>query len=138
MTGLLVRPHPDLNVAIERREKRHQPVDGIFPEAAFEHARDFRLGDAHALAGRRLCQLAFLHEPVNLDHDLRLEEMRLGVGQPDVGEDVAASDFEFDLAGHDFQPKHRAEYECRLIFCSDEVYPVVTEQIIDLPASSMA
>src|SRR5438067_1749238 len=77
MPRFLVRAHSDLDVAIESGEKGHQPVDRVFAEIAPEHARDFRLGDPHALAGRGLSELALSREPVNLRHDLSLEEMRL-------------------------------------------------------------
>ena len=98
LASFLVRPHDDIDVAIKAGEKSHEPIDRVFPEIALEHPGDLRLADAHELAGGGLGQLALMGQPVNLRHDLSLEEVRLRVGQAEIGEDIAAPGVHLNLA----------------------------------------
>jgi len=97
-----VRFDDDLNVAIEVGEKPHQPLDGIFSKAPFEHPRHFWLGYAHELTGPSLGELAFAGQPINFRDDLSLQEMRIGIRQTKIGKNIAACHLNFDLGSHHF------------------------------------
>ena len=50
-----------------------------------------RLLDAEQVSGLRLRQPALPDDPVDLQRELRLEELLLGIGQAEVGKQVAAA-----------------------------------------------
>src|SRR5580704_17565788 len=82
----------DLNVLIERRKHPHQPRDRVAAVMASQNLRQVGLLDAEQLGRGDLRELARLDEAGELDHQRRLEPMLLGVGEPQIGKDVAAAD----------------------------------------------
>jgi hypothetical protein len=76
-----------------RSKESVEPLDGVFVELAFEHARDLGLANAHELPRFRLRELSLIGEPIDFRHDLSFQEMRLRIRQSEVGENITAAPF---------------------------------------------
>jgi hypothetical protein len=98
--GPLARTNHDLDIAVECSEEPHQPFDRIFAEMAPEHAGYLRLGSSNEFAHGGLRQFPHVGQPVDFRHDLRLEEMGLGIRQSEICENVAAADFHSNFTCH--------------------------------------
>jgi len=90
--GFLAGLHHDFHVLIECRQYPHQPAHRISSEMTAHEVGEVRLLDADKFRGRALGELALLDEPAELDHQRGLELMLFGIGEPDVGKNVAAAD----------------------------------------------
>ena len=92
----------DLNIAVECSKKSHEPVNGIFTESPFEHARYLGLTNAHKFSGLGLRKFALIGETIYLRHDLCLEEMRFCIRPSQIGEDILAASYDIDFSDHGF------------------------------------
>jgi len=84
-----VRPGDDFDILIEGGEHAHQPRHRKSLVMAAENIRQVGLLDTHELGCCGLCQLARLDETAELHHQCGLELVFLGIGEAEVGEDVA-------------------------------------------------
>ncbi len=80
----------DLDVLPEGGEKVHEALDGKRAGAVAHQGRYVRLLDAENLAGFDLLEAAFLDEAVNLERKPGFQEFLFGMGETEVGKDVAA------------------------------------------------
>jgi hypothetical protein len=90
------RLHRDLNVLAERGQKLDQPPDREIPGAVAHQCRDVRLLDAEELARLRLGQPARLDDLVDLQREPCLQKLLFGIGQAEVGENIAGAFFHSD------------------------------------------
>jgi hypothetical protein len=84
-------PHGNFNVLPQRREKFHQASDGEITGTVSHQQGNPRLLHAEDLGDLDLFQAATLENRIDLQRELRLEQLLLGIGEPQVGEYVAAS-----------------------------------------------
>lgn len=61
---------------------------------SFEQAGDVGLTDAYGFGGGGLSQAALGHHVLDPCYQLRLEQVAVGIGIAQVGEDVAAAQFD--------------------------------------------
>src|ERR1700722_3046259 len=97
LTPTAVRLHDNLHVLIQRHQKPQQAFDGELAEVAAQHFRDIGLADSEQIGRFHLLESAFLQDRVNLEYELRLDQVLFGVGHADILEYVAA-------AGHERSP----------------------------------
>src|ERR1700728_2327484 len=94
-TPTAVRLYDNLNVLIERNEETQQALYGKLPELPAQHLGDIGLPDAEKLGGLDLFEAALLQEGVDLEDQLRLDQMLRGIWYAKILEHVPASDFVF-------------------------------------------
>jgi hypothetical protein len=90
---VLVGLYDDVHVVIEGDREAQQALDGELAEVAAQHLGDIGLADSEQGSGLDLFQATLFHDPIDLENQLGLDEMFLGIGQAKVFERVAASDF---------------------------------------------
>jgi len=83
-----VRFYDDFNILVERHEEAQKALDGKLPELTAEHLGDIGLFDAEQTGGRRLCQAACFHDGLDLEHQLRLDQVFFPVRHTDLLEDL--------------------------------------------------
>jgi hypothetical protein len=81
-------PNDDVDLAAEGGEEAHQPLDREVAEMPPQHAGHVGLADAHELGGMRLGQGAGADPVMDAAHELGLEQVGVGVGVAEVGEQV--------------------------------------------------
>src|SRR2546425_1137304 len=81
----------DLHVLAESGEKVHEALGGKGAGPIAHQGRDMRLLNAENLAGIGLLEAPFFDEAVNLKREPRFQELLLGMGQTEVGKNVAAA-----------------------------------------------
>src|ERR1051326_7865233 len=96
-----MRLNDDFDILIQRDQEPKQALDRELPEVAAQHFGDVGLRDAEHFTSLNLFQAPLLHDAVDLEHELRLDQVLLGVGHADVLEHVTAADF-ISLFTHDF------------------------------------
>jgi CHASE1-domain containing sensor protein len=79
-----MRRHHDLDVLAERHQEAHEPLDGKLPEIAAQHFGNVRLPDAEKFRRFDLFQAALLHQSVDPEDKLGLDQMLLGLGKADI------------------------------------------------------
>jgi hypothetical protein len=94
-----VRLYDDFHVMIEGHKETHQALDGKLAELTAQHLADVGLFDSEGLGGLGLFHVAALHDGVDLEDELGLNQMFFGIGDAEVFKDVSASDF-VSLLGH--------------------------------------
>ncbi len=95
-----MRPENDFDILPQGHKKAQQPLNRKLPEIAAQHPGDIRLLHAEKLSGCNLLQSPLLHQPVDLQNQLGLELMLLGIGKADIGKIIAAAGFMLDGFGH--------------------------------------
>jgi len=95
-----VRPDDDLDIMIESDQEPQKPFDRELPELAPKHLRDVRLRDTEQFPGLDLFQTTLPHDGIDLVHELRLDQVLLGIRHAQVLEDVPAPNLSFPLT-HD-------------------------------------
>ena len=83
----------DLDVVTKPVQAVHQLALGKVGEIAFEHRRHLRLCDSHAPGGILLSQAELSDRTGDFNDQARLDLELLGIGQTEVGEDVAREVF---------------------------------------------
>jgi hypothetical protein len=86
-----MRFHDNLHILIQRDQEAQQAFDGELAEVAAQHLRDIGLADAEQICRLHLLQSAFLQDRVNLEHELRLNQVLFGIGHAYILEHVAAA-----------------------------------------------
>src|SRR6266568_108492 len=81
----------DVHVLAESGEKVQEALDGKGARPIAHQGRDVRLLDAENFASIGLLEAAFFDEAVNLQREPRFQELLLGMGQTEVGKNVAAA-----------------------------------------------
>lgn len=84
-----VRRNHDFNVLIERHEEAQQALNGKLPEVTAQDLGDIGLADAEQPGRVGLFQAAFLHERVDLEHQLGLHVVLLCVRHAEIREHVS-------------------------------------------------
>jgi hypothetical protein len=87
----------DLDVLPERGQKAHQALAGEVGAPPVEQRRDLGLVDAHERRGRHLGQATAPDDLPDMARELRLGQLFLGFGEPQIGEHVAAARRHRDL-----------------------------------------
>jgi hypothetical protein len=85
--------YDDVYVVIEGDEEVQKALDGELAEVAAQQLGDIGLADAEQGGGLDLFEAALFHDRVDLEDQLRLDQVLFGVGQAEIFEHVAASDF---------------------------------------------
>jgi len=85
------RAHCDLNVLPEGGQKLHQPLDGEGAGPSAHERGDVWLPDPEDLPGLGLREAALPDEAVDLQRQIGLELLALGMGESEIAEDVAAA-----------------------------------------------
>jgi hypothetical protein len=88
----------DFHILVESDEEAQQALHGKLPELAAQHFGDVGLFDAEEIGGFGLLQAAFFHEAVDLEHELRLDQVLLRVRHAQILEHVPASGGVWSLA----------------------------------------
>jgi hypothetical protein len=88
-----VRFHDNLDILIERDEKAQQAFNRKLPEFAAQHFRDIGLLDAKKIGRLDLFQAAMLQYAVDLENELRFDQVLFGIRQAEVRENIPASGF---------------------------------------------
>ena len=92
----------DIDIAAERDEQAEQALQGILAEVAPQEPRHVGPGKAEQATGLGLGSAALAQDVVDAADQLRLEQVGVGVGVPEVGEDVATAAFDSRVGcGHD-------------------------------------
>jgi hypothetical protein len=86
----------DFYVVAKAIETLHQFAFREVGEIAVHEAGDLGLGDAHAACGVRLRQSQTAHGTSDFNHQAGFDFEQLGVGQAEVGEDIAGTGFDID------------------------------------------
>ena len=81
----------DVDIAPERVEQAEQALQRILAEVAPQQPRHVGLGQAHQPCGLGLGDAAIAHDVVDAADQLGLDEVSVGVGEAEIGEDVAAA-----------------------------------------------
>lgn len=89
----------DLHVPAERHQETQQPLDGAVAEMGPQQARHVGLGEAEQVRGLGLGQPASANDLVDPGHDLRLQEVGIGVGAAEAGEHVAPTALGLHVVG---------------------------------------
>src|SRR5712692_332215 len=92
-----VRPDDDLDIMIESDQEPQKPFDRELPELTPKHLRDVRLRDTEQFPGLDLFQTTLPHDGIDLVHELRLDQVLLGIRYAQVLEDVPAPNLSFHL-----------------------------------------
>ena len=79
----------DVDIAAERGEQAEQALERILAEVALQKPRHVGLGKAEQAPGLGLGDAALAHDGVDAADQLRLEQVGVGLGVAEVGEDVA-------------------------------------------------
>ncbi len=87
-------PDDDVDIAAKRGEQAEQALQGILAEVAPQEPRHVGLGKAEHAPGLGQSDSALAHDGVNAADQLRLEQVGVGHGVAEVGEDVAAAAFD--------------------------------------------
>jgi hypothetical protein len=98
-----VRAHDDFNVLIEFHQEPQQPFNRELPELAAQHLRDIGLADAEQRGGLGLFHAALFHDGVDLEDQLRLDQMIFRIRYADILEDIPAPDL-IPFDAHGFSP----------------------------------
>ena len=85
------RTHRDPNVLPEGGQEPHQPLDGEGTGPSAHERGDVGLPDPEDLAGLGLREAALPDEAVDLQRQIGLELLALGMGESEITEDVAAA-----------------------------------------------
>jgi hypothetical protein len=85
-----MRLHDDLDILIERHQKAQKPLNGKLPELPAQHLGDIGLPDAEKLGRFGLFQAALFHERVNLEDELRFDEVLFRIRQAEILEHIPA------------------------------------------------
>jgi hypothetical protein len=88
-----VRLDDDLYILIERHEKTQKAFDGEMPKLSAQHLGYIGLADAKQFGRLNLFQAAMLHDGVNFEHQLRLDQVLLGIRNPDIFEHIRTAGF---------------------------------------------
>jgi hypothetical protein len=88
-----MRFHDNLYILIERDEKAQKTLNGKLPEFAAQHFRHVWLFDSEKTGSFDLFQAAPLHESVDFEDKLRLDQMLIGMWHAEIVEHVPATDF---------------------------------------------
>ena len=88
MFHVAVRLHNNLDILTEGNKETQQPFDGELPKFTAQHLGHIGLADAEQARGFDLFQAALFHNRVDLQHQLRFDEMLLGIGKAKVFEDI--------------------------------------------------
>ena len=83
----------DLDILPKRHKETQQAFDRKLPKLPAQHFGDIGLANAKQTCGFDLFQAALFHNRVNLQHQLRLDKMLVGMGKAEVSEDIVASCF---------------------------------------------
>src|SRR5262245_27528561 len=81
----------DLNIAAERAHEAEQPLKREALEAPAQQIGNVGLTDAHPLGRSLLGEGGLLDHLVDADDEASLDHVLVGIGQPEVGKDVAAA-----------------------------------------------
>src|ERR1019366_5998511 len=84
-------PHRDFNVLTQSHEKFHETSDGEVTRAVPHQQGDLRLLHAENLGDLDLRHAAALEDRIDLQGELRLEQLLLRIGKAKVREDVSAA-----------------------------------------------
>jgi hypothetical protein len=87
-----VRLHDDLNILIERNEEAQKALNRKLPEFAPQHLGDIGLFDPEKIGSLNLLQPAIFHDRVDLENELRLDQVFFGIRDADILEDIPAPD----------------------------------------------
>ena len=79
--SVVVGLYDDVDVLIEGDEEAQKALHGELAEFAAQHFGDIGLADAEQGGGFDLFQAALFHDRIDLEDQLRLDEVFLGVGQ---------------------------------------------------------
>jgi len=90
-------PNGDFDILPQRREKFHKASTGKVTRAVSDQQGDLRLPYAENFGELHLGHAAALEDCMDLQGELRLGQLLLGMGKAQVGEDVSAA---FDYAGN--------------------------------------
>jgi hypothetical protein len=88
---LAAGPHGDLHVLTQGRKKFHEAPDGKVTSAVPHQQRDLRLLHAENLGDLNLRHTAILEDCIDLQSELRFEQLLFGIGKAKVCEDVPAA-----------------------------------------------
>ena len=69
--------HHNLHVLIQRHQKTQQALDRELPELSAQHLGDIGLADSKQLGGRCLREAALFQDGVNLENQVRFDQMLL-------------------------------------------------------------
>ena len=83
----------DLDILPKRYKETQQTFDRKLPKLPAQHFGDIGLANAKQTCSFDLFQAALFHNRVNLQHQLRLDQMLFGIGKAEVSEDIVASFF---------------------------------------------
>src|SRR5271165_141573 len=100
VVSVTVRLDDDLHILIESHEEPQKALNGKLPELTAQHLGYIWLTDAKQIGSLHLFQTAILHDRVDLEYKLRLDQMLLRIRHTDVLEHIAASGFVSLLVGH--------------------------------------
>lgn len=84
-------PDGDFNVLTQSREKFHEASDGEVTRAVSHQQGDLRLLYAEDFGDLDLCHAAPLEDSIDLEGELRLEQLLLRIGKAEVCKDVSAA-----------------------------------------------
>jgi hypothetical protein len=89
----------DFHILIERHKETQQALDGKLPELhRAASVRYIGLLDAEEISGLRLYQATLFYDRVDLEHELRLDQVLVGIRHAEILEQVAPSGFVSFLA----------------------------------------
>jgi hypothetical protein len=74
-----MRPHHNLNILIKRHQEAQQAFDRELAELAAQHLGDIGLADPKQFRGFYLFEAPLLQDCVNLENQLRFNQMPLNV-----------------------------------------------------------
>jgi len=83
-----VRLYNNLDILIQRHEEAQKTFDGKLTEFPAQHFRYIGLANAEQLGGFLLFQSALFHERVNLEYQLRFDEVLFRIRYADVFKDI--------------------------------------------------
>ena len=89
-------PDGDFNILTQSSKELHKASNGKVTRAVPHQQRDLRLLHAENFGDLDLCHAAILEDRVDLQRELRLEQLLLGIGKAKVSKDVPAA---FGYAG---------------------------------------
>ena len=95
-----MRFHHNLDILIEGYQEAQQAFDGELAELAAQHLRDIWLANSEQLGSFHLLEAASFQDCVNLENQLCLNLMLLGVRHTDVLKDIIASNLMALFAAH--------------------------------------
>jgi hypothetical protein len=104
IASVTVRLHDNLHILVERYQEAQKAFHGKLPELTAQHLRNIGLADSEQADGLHLFEAASFQDGVNLEYQLRLDQMLFRVRHTDVLEHIAASEFVSLLVTHGFLP----------------------------------